>query len=81
MQNSGHTPENRDRKINYDLNRVDYEWVEKQTNTTELKKAYEALEIDGCFPDLLKTCGEKICSLDPKFKRVMEGDVKLSVEE
>ena len=77
----GHTAETRDRKINYDLNKVDYDWVAKQTNVKELKKAYEALEIDACFPDLLKTCGERICELDPKFKRVMEGEKKLSAEE
>ena len=80
QQNTAHI-ESRDRTSNYDLNRVDYEWVAKQTNVTELKKAYEALEIDACFPDLLKTCGERICELDPKFKRRMEGDKKLSVDE
>ena len=37
MQNPGHNIENRDRVINYDLNRVDYDWIEKQTNTKELK--------------------------------------------
>lgn len=46
------TGDARDRKINYDLNRVDYEWVDRQTNSKELKLAYDALEIDGCFPDL-----------------------------
>jgi hypothetical protein len=81
-QNAGHVAgDARDRKINYDLNRVDYEWVEKQTNVKELKLAYDALEIDGCFPDLMKTVGDKICSLDPKFKRRMEGDKALSAEE
>lgn len=84
MQNIGHTAPSgdaRDRKINYDLNRVDYEWVEKQSNVKELKQAYEALEIDGCFPDLMKTVGEKICTLDPKFKRRMEGEKQLTAEE
>ena len=74
-------PDPRERKVDFDLNRVDYDWVEKTNNVKELKKAYRALEIDSYFPDLLKACGEKIVTLDPSFRRVVEGDKKLSAEE
>lgn len=47
----------------------------------EMKLAYEELEIDGCFPDLLKTLGKRICDLDPKFRRRVEGEKKLTPEE
>jgi hypothetical protein len=47
----------RDRKIDFDLNKIDFDWIEKNSDVKELKKAYRALEIDGFFPDLLKACG------------------------
>jgi hypothetical protein len=28
--------DSRDKKLKYDINRVDFEWVEEQTKTTEL---------------------------------------------
>ena len=33
------------------------------------------------LPDLLKHCGERICQLDPTFRRRFEGEKKLSSEE
>jgi hypothetical protein len=69
--NVNHTEDSRNKKTPMDLNRIDYEWIEKTSNVKELKMAYESLLIDGCFPDLMKTCGEKICTIDPKFKRQM----------
>ena len=50
----------RKNKSQFDLKRVDYDWIEKTINVKDLKKAYDALEEDGYFPDLLKVCGEKI---------------------
>jgi hypothetical protein len=47
----------------------------------ELKLAYKELELDGFFPDLLKTLGKKIASKDPVFARTFEGDKKLSYQE
>lgn len=47
----------------------------------ELKLAYEELEFDGCFPDLLKYLGKRIIEFDPKFANKLNGDVKLSAEE
>jgi len=53
----------RDRKIDFDLNKVDYDWIAKTSNVKELKGAYEALELDGYFPDLQRACGERILEL------------------
>ena len=64
-----------------DLNMIDYEWIEKTSKIKDLKLAYESLVIDGCFPDLIKTCGEKICTLDPKFRRHIQGDKPIPEEE
>ena len=75
------TAEERNPKSNFDLNKVDYEWIAKMTDKKELIQAFEALEIDGYFPELQKACGERICELDPKFRRRLEGDKKLSSEE
>ena len=50
--------ENREeRKPLFDLNKVDYKWIEKTNNVKELKAAYHELQIDGYFPDLMKVCG------------------------
>lgn len=74
-------PDPRQRKIDFDLNKVDYNWIEKTNDKKELKNAYRALEADGFFPDLLRVCGEKLVSLDPNFKRVVEGEKKLTMDE
>jgi len=58
-----------ERTPKYDINRVDYQWIEKQTSVKEMKLAYDELEFDGCFPDLMKTLGEKIGTMDIEFKR------------
>jgi hypothetical protein len=51
------------------LHKVDYDWIAKNKDVKELKKAYNALKEDGYFPDLLKTCGERICEFQPSFKK------------
>lgn len=58
----------RDRKSTYDLYKVDYPWVDKQTSKKELKMAYFALKEDGGFPDLMRHTLKKLKSLDPNFK-------------
>lgn len=78
---NGAHPDTRQRQIDFDLNRVDYDWIAKNSNVKELKQAYRALELDQHFPDLLRECGEKICQLDPKFIRVVRGEKKLSMDE
>ena len=51
------------------MHKVDYDWIAKNKDVKELKKAYNALKEDGYFPDLLKTCGERICEFQPSFKK------------
>jgi hypothetical protein len=46
-----------------------------------MKLAYSELEIDGCFPDLLKTLGKRIMSFDPTFGSKVYGEKKISAEE
>ena len=53
----------------FDLNKVDYTWVENTKNVTQLKRAYDELEQDGCFPELWKACGEAIQKVEPGFMR------------
>ena len=51
-KNMGHTVNTDDDNRNYssvngggfDLNKVDYDWIEKTNNVKELKAAYDALE-------------------------------------
>ena len=65
-----------------DLNKIDFEWVEKTNNKKELKAAYKALELDGGhFVELQKFLGEKIVKLDPTWHRKIYGEKKLSFEE
>ena len=79
--NAGHV-EGRPRKYNFDINKIDYDWIEKTTKVKELKLAYDALEEDGYFPDLLKALGERIVSLDPAFaRRIDAGATHVSPEE
>lgn len=79
--NMNHTAEKPDRKPVFDINRVDYQWIEKTSNLKELRLAYQELEFDGCFPDLLKTLGKKIAELDPEFKKKITPEKKLSAAE
>ena len=58
----------RDRKPKFDLFKVDFAWVEKETNRRELRGAYQALKEDNGFPDLLKAVTKKLKQVDPKFR-------------
>lgn len=79
--NAGHV-EGRPRKYNFDINKIDYDWIAKTSKLSELKLAYNALEEDGYFPDLLRTLGERIVSLDPAFaRRIDAGVAQVSAEE
>ena len=73
----------RERMSNFDLNKVDYDWIAKTSNVKELRGAYEALELDGYFPDLQRACGERILELtdDPAFRRRLHGEKKISAAE
>ena len=51
-----------------DINRIDYEWVNKTSSVKELHEAYKCLEDDGgYFPELSDHVGKKLASLDPSF--------------
>lgn len=66
--------DSRDHRPNYDLNRIDFEWVAKSEDKKELHKAYKALKEDSGFPDLMRAVEEKLKGLDPIFRRKVEGD-------
>ena len=54
------TGDPRDRKPTFDLYKVDYKWIEKETNRKELRGAYNALKEDRGFPDLLAAVTKKL---------------------
>ena len=65
----------------FDIYRIDYDWIEKTESKKDLSLAYEALEEDGGFPELLKTLEKKLIKVDPVFARRVEGRLKLSEEQ
>lgn len=62
----------RDKKIDYDLQRVDFEWVKKTEDRKELTKALAALKEDTGFPHLQEAVEKRLAELDPAFKRRLE---------
>jgi tetratricopeptide (TPR) repeat protein len=82
MKNYSHSEEAAKRTPKFDINKIDYGWIEKTSSLKELRLAYEELEYDGGFPDLLKTLQGRMCELDPVFKRRIElSNVKISADE
>ena len=64
--------DSREKNHAYDINKVDFEWVEQQTNAKELHMAYQAIKEDGGFFDLERALENKLKSLDPVFKKKMD---------
>lgn len=64
----------RERKIDYDLQRVDFEWVKKTEDRKELSKALAALKEDTGFPHLTEAVEKRLAELDPAFKRKLESN-------
>lgn len=62
----------RERKIDYDLQRVDFEWVKTTEDRKELSKALAALKEDTGFPHLTEAVEKRLSELDPAFKRKLE---------
>ena len=62
----------RERKIDYDLQRVDFEWVKKTEDRKELSKALAALKEDTGFHHLTEAVEKRLAELDPAFKRKLE---------
>jgi len=49
-----------DRKSNYDITKIDYEFIEWCTDKKELKKGLAALIEDAGFPDLVWAVKERL---------------------
>lgn len=64
----------REKKTDFDLQRVDFIWVEKTTDRKELAQALAALIEDGGFPDLQKAVEAKLSEVDPAFRRRVEAN-------
>ncbi|CAG9311003.1 unnamed protein product [Blepharisma stoltei] len=56
-------------KPDFDILKVDFEWVEKTDKPKELQKALKALKQEGGFEALENAIQAKLESLDPKFKK------------
>lgn len=52
----------------FDIYKVDYPWVDNQTDKRELRLAYEALKQDAGFPDLSQYVLKRLKAVDTKFK-------------
>lgn len=64
--------DHRDKKIDYDLQRVDFEWVKTTEDRKELTKALAALKEDSGFPHLTEAVEKRLAELDPVFKRKLD---------
>ena len=55
-----------------DLNDIDPNWIKNCTSAKKMRSAVKLLTEDGYYPDLLKLAEEKLCELDPEYKRRKE---------
>ena len=62
------TGDPRNRKHKFDIYKIDYAWIDKETSKKELRGAYQCLKDDGGFPDLQKYCLTKLKQVDKTFK-------------
>ena len=62
------TGDPRNRKHKFDIYKIDYAWIDKETSKKELRGAYNCLKDDGGFPDLQKYCLAKLKQVDKNFK-------------
>jgi len=55
-----------------ELPHIDFNWVEKQSKPSFLKKALKLLDLDGnYYPELSNAIHEKLKKLDPKYKSII----------
>lgn len=54
-------------KSDFDILKVDFEWVEKTDKPKELQRALKALKQEGGYESLERAVQEKLESLDPKL--------------
>lgn len=55
-----------------DLNDIDPAWIKNCTSAKKMRSAVKLLTEDGYYPDLLKIAEEKLCELDPEYRRRKE---------
>ena len=67
-----HVQDPREKKIDYDLQKVDFDWVNKTEDKKELSKALAALKEDSGFPHLTEAVERRLAELDPAFKRRLD---------
>ena len=49
-----------ERRLNFSLNDIDFEWVERTNDKRELRAAYNALKVHDQFPQLLDAVVKKL---------------------
>ena len=64
----------------FDIYKVDYNWINTQTNKRELRLAFDSIKTDGGFPDLLKCIRDRLRVVDPKFKTTEDFNTGISTE-
>eukprot|EP01022_Parablepharisma_sp_SALTPOND_P001340 TRINITY_DN10612_c0_g1_i2.p1 TRINITY_DN10612_c0_g1~~TRINITY_DN10612_c0_g1_i2.p1 ORF type:complete len:690 (+),score=125.19 TRINITY_DN10612_c0_g1_i2:1445-3514(+) len=55
-----------------DINKIDPKWIENCKSVKKLRAAVRTLKEDGYYPDLTKMAEDKLCQLDPEYKRRKE---------
>ena len=55
-----------------DINDIDGKWIESCTSAKKLRAAVRALKEEMYYPDLTKMAEDKLCELDPEYKRRKE---------
>ena len=54
------------RKPDFDILKVDFEWVSQTNNVKELHQALKALKEEGGYEALERAVSEKLAQLDPR---------------
>ncbi len=55
-----------------DINEVDQRWIANCTSVKKMRAAVRLLKDDGYYPDLTKIAEDRLCELDPEYKRRKE---------
>ena len=63
-----------------DISDIDFNFVEQTNDKKAIRKAYNLIKRDGSFIDLERALRDKLASLDPDFKRMID-DKPLTYEE
>ena len=69
-------------KQDFDINKVDPEWIKNQKSKKELKAALSALKEDGNFIELIKICEKRLKQVDPRYGVVpSKGELKIAHDD